>query len=168
MAASDAAAQKQETTGQKVLAWVIGIAFALGVVWFIWHEAEGGRANLQTSTPPSPPRATVAQEPAIRQPPAGYTSARTLYQEFASNQIAAERRYKDRTISVWGVLSRVSRNIEGLPVCHLEGNVKIVCSKYSESRVSYLKPGQPVKASGKFDSFDFALRIAADTAPRPF
>lgn len=80
-------------------------------------------------------------------------SAKELYRDFDSNEIAAEKIYKDALLEVTGTIDDIGRSISNTPflVLETEGAFGVQCffDEKNAERLVYLQRGQYVEVEGR-------------------
>lgn len=86
--------------------------------------------------------------------------AQDLYSSFNSNQVAADQQYKDRIVSITGLVQNVGRDILGTPYVMLASGkpyavwgVQCLFSTSDEAKLARLTKGQKITVRGKVTGY---------------
>ena len=135
-----------------VLIFIIGIALILG--------CGGGSGNSTTSNPGTPATNTGTAPPAEK---AVAIDAKALTKEYDSNELAADGKYKGKSLAVTGKISNIAETLGNITVS-LEGHefTKTVMCSFEESEkasVAALKKGDKITLTGTGDGSTGGLYV---------
>lgn len=104
------------------------------------------------TTPDKPATSTPA--PAPKAPEAIKISADKLYTAYKDNEVAADEKYKNKTLEVSGTVDDIKKDIADTPYIALStddliGRVQCMFDKSTLTQLSELKKGQQIKITGK-------------------
>jgi len=84
-----------------------------------------------------------------------YVSAKRLYQDYESNEVAADEKYKGRVIVVSGVVENIGKDIMDTMYISLDtgnfGSVQCMFSERHTSDLTKIQKGDMVRIRGKCD-----------------
>ncbi len=138
-------------------------------VWWFWAIvvvvliAIGSSAKPQTptGTPQAQKEASTTTEPKKEVPAAPKeavikTTATELYDAYDANQIAADEKYKGKTLEITGTIYSIGKDVLNSPYVQLEAKnpllgVQCYLSKDEASKAATLQKGQKVTLKGRGD-----------------
>jgi len=136
-------AQKNWFQRHKILSGILGIILFFVIV--------GSFSNKDGSS--SNPSTTQTQNTTPAEPPIE-TTAIALYDEFEENQVAAEQKYKGKTIIVSGTIDSIGTDILNTPYVSLRSSnefitaVQCMFDRSDSDTLVSLKKDQKIKLSG--------------------
>lgn len=87
-------------------------------------------------------------------PPLAISSA-DLYEEYKSNEIAADQKYKGKTVQITGKINQIGKDIANQVYftigSGIMGDVQCIIKKSHIDKVASLKPGQEIEVTGVCD-----------------
>lgn len=134
------------------LKWVV-ISVALVGAAFVFWPTRAPDVDIKMVK-----RDPMASSPSVREPLSAYVtaasvSATELFAAYEANEVAADRKYKGRRISVHGTIESIAKDIVGTPYLALSagefGSVQCMFSAANESALASLSKGKPIIVSGK-------------------
>ena len=136
-----------------VLILIIGIALILG--------CGGGSGSSTTSNPGTPASPNTGAAPPAEKPIA--IDAKALTKEYDSNELAADGKYKGKSLAVTGKISNIAETLGNITVS-LEGHefTKTVMCSFEESEkasVVALKKGDKITLTGTGDGSTGGLYV---------
>lgn len=122
-------------------------------------------ANTSSLSPSTPAAAVATPAPTptpLPQPeiPVAEVSSKELIDAYARNEVGADKKYKDKFVSVTGVVSTIARDIIDRVYVTLEGGTanEVQCyftSKDEVEKAAELEPGQTVTITGIIEGLSF-------------
>jgi hypothetical protein len=137
--------------------WVLGTIMVLGVFSFIALAfMEDDKPKKPAQSQPQPRQGQQEQSATL---PTIRLGAGDLIAAYETNEIAADQRYKHRTLLVTGTISRIGKDILNQMYVSLQssedddGFVKVQCffDQSAASTLAALRPGQQVCVRGRCD-----------------
>ncbi len=142
---------------KKLLKWGILILIVLGVVGALGN----GNKNIEKPNSSSKKITSVpkAKEEIIK------VKIGPFIREFDKNQLAAEKKYKDKTIEVTAYINNISEDILGTPFLTLSPKpsnyfgTTVHCNFSNKDALTSLKNGELATVRGKFKTQELGLII---------
>ncbi|MCO6465032.1 MAG: hypothetical protein J5I53_00295 [Bradyrhizobiaceae bacterium] len=141
-----------DTTGKKPFykkwwVWVLAVVIVIGIASQSGKKGDTGTTTAQAegATEQAASAAEPAPEPTIK------VSAVDYYQEYDANEVAADERYKGKTLEITGEVTGVEKTM-GTVYVNLRGDELIGwvhCALEDESGASKISKGQNVTLVGK-------------------
>lgn len=149
----------------------LGFFVVIGVVANAKEDAETPASAAPATYPPQAATATPRQQPLpppqpTRQaPPVQQAtvniSAGQLHRAYKANELQADQTYKDKILSVTGVIEKVGKDpVHGNPVVHLKAGIEFIeflqCHFEDDDlpTLSTLRAGQTARVEGRCMGFD--------------
>lgn len=138
--------------------WFIAIVvfFALGVIGSMLDDSGGPSGSTG-----APQNVNSSKEPELE---TIKVSAQQLYAEYKENEVAADQKYKGKTLEISGTINNIGKDIIDNPYITLDVDeliASVQCSfkKSEEDVVANLKKGQEVIVIGKGNGFLLNVQV---------
>lgn len=144
--------QLKKTKGNTWLI-VLGLVIALGVLIAVVAGVSGGKSSSFSSTDKKTPGAIEI-------------NAAQLYQEYNSNQVAADAKYKGKILSVSGTVNDIGDIIDApyviLGTQQIPLGIQCMFSKQDEPLLAQISKGQSLRIQGKCDGLSIVSVILSN------